>query len=1233
MLTKFSVKKPFTIFVAVAIVLIFGGVALSRMTPELFPSLNMPYVLVMTADPGASAEEAEKEVTDPVEQQLATLPNIKNITSISGDSYSMVTLEFNDNVNMDAISVDIRDKLEQIKGELPDNAATPVVMKINLDMMPVLVAAVSLEDGTPAQVSSLTRNELLSSLEGTEGVANITTMGLVDDGLQVVLSQDAIDDLNRRVKAQINAEVDKGKNKVKKGINSVKSGKNKVNKGKEKVSDGQENAADKLLEKKKELLKQKAALQAQKDTLIAQKQNLPTLLELAKDLESLYEVGTPEAIAQAEELLKESGYASAEDLNAAIEKLEAIDTTQYDSSIEAIEEGLAAIETQESSLSFSMGKSYSDLSSAQSTLDSTLSQLESTLKEIEDSRDAALAGGDLDNIITMDNVKAILEAQNFAMPAGYVTDGKADILVSVGDKITDSGEMENLILFDLDIDGVDPIRVRDIAAVVPAASKTETSARIDGENGGLLTFSKQSTYPAATVANNILDRFEELEKKHEGLHFTTLMNQGDYIKIVITSVLRNLLLGGILAILILLFFLRDIRPTIITAISIPVSVVFALAMMYFSGVTLNMISLSGLAVGIGMLVDNSIVVIENIYRLRSMGYSLVQSAVSGAVQVAGAITASTLTTICVFAPIVFVDGMTKDIFVDLALTVVYSLMASLFIALTLVPAMAKGMLVKTPKNTVLGQKGRVVRKYREISAWSLYHKKWILIGAVVLLIASAGLLLTKGFEYMPSMSSPQISADITMPEGSTLEETAAANDEMMEAVRKIDGVETVGDMLASGSMVTMSQDSGEQNVTKTSMYIVLDEKKAEQGKVVAKTLKSFEKKYGCTVVTSEDTDMSSMMGGSDVSIKLFSDDLDDLRTSAERVEERMGEMNGLEDISDIEENSTEELHVSVDKNYAMTEGLTVAQIYQQIAAKLKKEETATTIKADDGNIDVTVENSTSDFTRGQLEEMKLTVEKKDGKKEKIRLTDVADIENDFSLKEINHDDKKRCINVTASLKDGYNATKMTSLIRRAINEEHLVSDGVTVEYAGQNEEIMDAMRQLVQMMLIGMLLVYLIMVAQFQSVRSPLIVIFTVPLAYTGGMLALLVCGQVFSVIAMFGMVMLMGIVVNNAIVLVDCINRFRLEGMELDEAIIHGGAVRMRPVIMTAMTTVLGLMPLALGIGNGAEMVQPLAIVCIGGLLYGTATTLLVIPVMYRLIARRRMEKIQDEELEILNV
>ncbi|MFQ7473926.1 MAG: efflux RND transporter permease subunit, partial [Anaerovoracaceae bacterium] len=428
------------------------------------------------------------------------------------------------------------------------------------------------------------------------------------------------------------------------------------------------------------------------------------------------------------------------------------------------------------------------------TIEATVNQLQSALSEMESSKEAALSSADMTGVLTMENISAILNAQNFSMPAGYITDGEAEVLVSVGDKIKDKGELENLILFDMGIDGVEPIKLSDVATVSYTDNNSETYAKINGNNGVLMSFTKQSSYATAVVSENISEKFSQLENEYDNLEFTMLSDQGEYINIVINSVLQNLLLGALLAILILMFFLRDIRPTVITAVSIPLSVIFAIVLMYFSGVSLNMISLAGLAIGVGMLVDNSIVVIENIYRLRSMGYSKIQSAVSGAVQVSGAITASTLTTICVFVPIIFVNGMTKDIFVDLALTVAYSLLASLIIALTLVPAMAKGMLVKEAKETVLNQSGRTIEKYRSIVKWSLNHKKTVLIIAVAMLFASVGLALSKGFVFMPSMSTPQISATVQMPEESTLKETSDTTDKIVDEIRKVDGVNTVGAM-------------------------------------------------------------------------------------------------------------------------------------------------------------------------------------------------------------------------------------------------------------------------------------------------------------------------------------------------------------------------------------------------------------------------------------------------------
>ncbi len=1217
---KFSVKKPFTVFVAAIIVAVFGFVAVYKMTPDLFPEIDTPYAMVMTTYPGATAEEAEKQITDPMEEQLATLNNIKNVTSYSYDNYSMVALEFTDDVNMDAASVDIRDKIDQIKGNLPESAGTPLVMKIDMNMMPVTVAAVSMKDMSNADVSDFTRENLETKLKGITGVASVTSMGMVDDGMRIVLSQEKIDQVNEEISAAIEREYNKGENKIKSGISKAKSGKKKIEKGKKNLS--------KLGTTYEQLKDSKQELEKAKETTEEQYAQAKALME---GYSQAVDSKNPELIAYYEQMLADSGF-TPEDLEANIVELESALQT-LDGQLAAVDDALKQMKDNNAD-SFTLGTGYADLAASESTLDSVVSQLQQSLSELEGSKQAAIDSADMTGVLTMENVSAVLNAQNFSMPAGYVTDDEATLLVSVGDKIKDESEIRNLILFDMDIEGVDPIRLYDIGSVTYIADDSDTYARIDGDNGVLLSFTKQSTYATATVSDNVQDKFRELEKKHSGLKFTTLMDQGEYIHVVIKSVLQNLLLGAILAILILLFFLRDIRPTIITAVSIPMSVIFALALMYFSGVTLNMISLSGLAIGIGMLVDNSIVVIENTYRLRSLGYSVVQAAVSGASQVAGAITASTLTTICVFAPIVFVDGMTKDIFTDLALTVTYSLLASLIIALTLVPAMSKGLMKNTPKKTILSQNGRVISRYKGLVNKALDHGKLVVAGAFVLLLASGALLLVKGFEFMPAMSTPQISATIQMPENTELKETARVNDAIANEIRKVDGVQTVGAMLSSETMGVLGASAVENDYTQTTMYIVLDEDKAEQGALIKKKMDAFAKKYNCEITTSADTDMSTMMGQSEISITLYGDDLDELRTTAISVEDKMRSMGSMEQISDIKDNSTKELHVSVDKNEAMKYGLTVAQVYQQIADRLSKDKDATTITKDGKTIDVSIGHSSKDeLTRKELEALVLHIDKKDGSKDKVRLTKIADVLDDYTLKQIDHTDQKRSYTVTASLKDGYNVTKVTSSIRRALNEDRLVPPEIEVDYGGQNEEIMKAMKQMLLMLAVGFLLVYLIMVAQFQSMRSPFIIIFTVPLAFTGGMLALLITNQVLSIVSMMGFVMLMGIIVNNGIVLVDCINRFRLEGMEKREAIIQAGAVRMRPIIMTAATTILGLLPLAIGLGTGAEMVQPVAIACVGGFIYATVTTLFIVPIMYNRFSRKHMEKIEDEELEIVTV
>lgn len=1210
MLSKFSVKKPFTVLVAVVVILVFGIVSFTKMTPDLFPSINMPYAIVMTTYPGASPEEVEAQVTEPLEEQLASLNNMKSIASVSNESYSMIMMEFSEDVNMDSLSVDIREKIDLISGSWDEMIGEPLIMKINPDMMPVTVAAVSIKGMDDTETSAFVKENIMSKLEGIDGVAGVSATGMISEDIQVVLSQEKIDAVNAKTSGAILSQFGYAKEQINNGLAQAQNGQNQIESGKSAIIDAQTSSAEQI--------------EAARVQLKQSRQQLVDLKEVVVKIQA-YEAAGNTAAAEA---LKQQLAAGGVDVS------NLPGSKQIDAQISAIDTALSQLNIQQSQTSATLSNQMSELTGTSAVLQSTISQLQSTLAEVQTQQDAAVNSANLTGILTMSNVSAILGAQNFSMPAGYVTDGSNEIMVSVGDKITDIEEMKNLVLLDMGIEGLEPVKLSDIADVTYVDNAAETYAKINGQNGVLLTFTKQSSYATAEVADNILAEFEELSDEYDNVTFSTLSDQGEYIHLIVNSVLQNLLLGALFAILILWFFLRDIRPTFITAISIPISVIFAIALMYFSGVTLNMISLSGLAVGVGMLVDNSIVVVENIYRLRSLGYNRIQAAISGAAQMAGAITASTLTTICVFVPIIFVDGLTRQIFTDMALTIGYSLMASLIIALTLVPAMARTFLVKDTKNAMLSAESRPLKKYREIIEYALDHRKLVIIVSVVLLIASCGAALARGFAYMPEMSTPQISVTIQMPEDSQLTDTAEVTDVVSEAMLKHEEVDTVGAMLASDTAGTLgiSTDAA-KDVTSISMYVILKDGELDHLDEITDEIESFGKKYNCEITAMGSTDIMSIMGGSGVQIKIYSDDLDELRDTGMKITSRLTEVEGLTEITDLNEDSTPKLQISIDKNKAMEQGLTVAQVYADIAGQLSSSKTATSITKNGSGTDVIVSSGEEEtMSRTDLENMEISVSKQDGTAEKVKLTSIAEIKEGKALSVINHEGLKRVLTVSGALKEGYNITHVTNDAKDAVAELD-IPEGTAVEFQGENETIIDAMKQMLLLLILGMLLVYLVMVAQFQSLRSPFIVMFTIPLAFTGGMLALLISGQEVSVIALLGFVMLVGIIVNNGIVLVDTINRFRLEDeMERREAIIEAGVVRIRPVLMTAATTILGLIPMALGFGEGAEMVQPVAIVAIGGLLYATIMTLVVVPVMYSLLSKKHMVKIKKEDMEVVD-
>ncbi len=856
-------------------------------------------------------------------------------------------------------------------------------------------------------------------------------------------------------------------------------------------------------------------------------------------------------------------------------------------------------------------------------------------------------------------ISNILKAQNFAMPAGYINESDgSQYLVKIGDKIDNAEILKNLVLFDLKIDGMDPVKLSDVADVFVTDNSDEVYASVDGKDGVILTFQKQNNFATAKVAESIQEKFVSITEENSNVRFIELMNQGDYIHLIVNSVIKNLLQGAVFAIIVLLLFLKDVRPTFIIACSIPISVIFAVALMYFTGITLNLISLSGLAIGVGMLVDNSVVVIENIYRLKNKGYSAVQASVSGAKQVAGAITASTLTTVCVFAPIVFVEGITKTLFVDMALTIGFSLGASLIVALTVVPAMTSRMMKNSkPVSTKIFDK--VQAAYAKSVKVVLRFKVVALLAVVIALGASAYGAYSKGVSFMPEMDSTQVSVDLEMPDGTKLDDTVKVSEEIMETIGKMDDVETVGAMLSSGqaAMFGLNIDA---STTQVSMYVILKEDKKRTSQSIAAEINSMyeDKEYKVTASGSQ-MDLSAL-GGSGVTLRIVGNDIEKLQETAVKAAEKLGKVEGIGEVDDGIDNPSPELKITVNKEKAMLNGLTVAQVFGDIAKSLSDSSKATTITTNGKDFDIIVEKGEEgSITKDNIKDYKFKIvdmaaagntdetaafdmaEEKDEnedeekeeepKKEEVALSEIAEIEETTTLSAISRRDHKRYITVSGTIADGYNVG-LVSRDAESQFENFELPDGFTLEFDGENETIMESMKQLGLMLALAVVLIYLIMVAQFQSFKSPFIVMFTMPLAFTGGFLALIITGKELSVIGLLGFVMLSGIVVNNGIVLVDYINQLRLEGMEKREAIAEAGATRLRPILMTAITTILGLIMMAVGKEMGSDMVQPIAVVTIGGLVYATFTTLFIIPIIYDIFNKKEMKKIDNSELEFID-
>ena len=1443
MLSRLSVKKPMTIFVAVVLVLILGVMSFINMTTDLLPNMDLPYAIAYTTYIGASPEQVEQSVTKTLEQALATTSGVKNITSVSQENVSIVVLEFEEGTGMDSAMIEMNASLDQISGSLPDGAGSPVLMKINPDMLPIMVLAVDSDDMAREELSQFTSSAVIPALERVDGIASVSGSGLVESQIRVELDQSKIDALNARVLEAVDSSLAEAEKQLKTSRKQVEEGKKKLEeqsgtaysqlvsavlqlesvRDQTSIGSSVTSAEVAVLKKTLEQYEQMVSLrdrcteqeqsakeslstleyarllrlQSRRETLrttlrtaqnavtraetalkkLGSKAAIEQDLQNAKDARDAAQKAYDAAAAAAPERLKDdAGWqallaqqtekqgkidaieqeladlrgrldaadeverlvlqaqitAKEAELAAARSDLESVKAQQtayivqhdeptaaaaaeLEAAVQQVTEAQgrltaweqaeqtltdakknaeqAAAELEENTaeiialLGETEGKQWIELhdeiqdgyggktglesainalepripelkkelataEDSQKELAKALTQLNSALGELEtgkmelsqqlilatlqlqqaeqaldsaeeqfrQQRDAAYKAAGLDGILTQSTISQLLMAQNFSMPAGYIQSGEGQLALKVGNRFADLQELQSWVLFDYSVGEIGAVHLSDIAEVRLADNAEELYAKINGNDGVLLTVQKSSVASTSGACENLYAAMEKLEEKYDGLHLTALSDQGQYIDLVISSVLENLLFGALLAVAVLMLFLRDFRPTVIVALSIPVSLLLAVVLMYFTGVTLNIISLSGLALGVGMLVDNSIVAIENIYRLRQLGYNAASAAVHGCRQIAGAITASTLTTVCVFAPILFTSGLTRQIFADMGLTIAYSLGASLLVALTLVPALSGKILTRDAagekRNRLID---RMIGSYEKLLGKVLRHKAPVLLGAVALLVASALLAVSMGTAFMPEMDSPQVSVSIEMPEDATQSDSREMCDAVLERILTVKGVDTVGAMEGQ-SMMSMG--------SSLSIYVLLGDDRSATSQEIAKQIEAACTDLDCTVTANGSTMDMSMMTGSGIQLSVTGDDMDTLRAAATGLAEALSTVDGIASVSDGQEESSTEVRIVVDKAKAVRYNLTVAQVYQQVAAAVLSQTTATYITVENNDLPVVVVPDQSGITtRETLEELRITGTK-DQEDCEVRLSEIATVTEAASAASIRRENQARTVTVSAQIADGYNIGLVSREVEKVL-ADYEMPEGCSFAIEGENEMIQSTMSDLILMIALAVAFIYLIMVAQFQSLLSPFIVLFTIPLAFTGGLLGLWITGKELSVIAMLGFLMLAGVVVNNGIVFVDYANQLRLEGMERTEALVQTGRDRIRPILMTAMTTIFGLVTMALGLGAGGDMLQPLAIVTIGGLAYATLLTLFIVPAIYDIFLKKDPKKIVIEEVE----
>ena len=1274
---KFSVKKPFTVLVAVVMVLILGFVAITKMQTNLLPDVSTPYLMVVTVYPGASPERVESEVSDVLENSL-TVPGVSKITATSAENYSLLLMEFTDDTDMNSALVKVSNKLDQAKSDLPDTCLTPSIIEYSLNMNAFMTVAVSREGSDIYKLSDFVKDTMVPYVQRKGGVSSVSSSGLVEKLVQVQLNQEKINEINARLLELIDAKLADARAQLDSAEAQIAAGRREYEKqmknfgntvsnsvmGSMSVEVG--NAVDVVRRQAQALLESvnsliavvkepeiQQALIEVRDGLqkVVNKFNetgmrdIDSLIEIVSELRTITDKLTMALQKLQERVNAETGTegSTAEDLANEMQLQDSLNVvySTLESTIKAMDnvpQLMGEFSNALGSFSQQQLNAYMQFTEAREMLNEYEKQLETAKQEYETAKATALAQADVAKQLDINTLAQLIYAQNFSMPAGYVQDKDGQSwLLKVGEEYSSVKDIAGALL--LHVDGYGDVRLSDVADVEVIDNAADSYTRLNGQQASVLKIYKNSTSSASDVSDNCLEAFRELEAQYDGLHVVVLSNQGNYITIIIKSILTSMAVGAALAIIVLAVFLKDIKPTLVVGISIPLSVLFAVVLMYFTGLDMNIMTLAGLSLGIGMLVDNSVVVIENVYRLRSRGVPAARAAVQGTKQVGMSVVASTLTSVCVFLPVVFSSSLVRSLMLPMSLCIGYCLMASLIVAVTVVPAAASTVLKKAePKRLVWFEK--IQDKYARSLDWCLTHRALPLIAAVILLAFSAAQVMSMGVELLPAITSNEATITLSTDDSLDKERSFETAGRVVEAVMAVDNVEEVGittDTSMAGIDVSQlglpSQITDLLNAANSygsyKINVMLKEdlssKEIEKARQALKAAAESVENCTASVEIAGMQELTSQLTGG-LSVKIYGADADTLTQLSEKVVEMVNDTEGFANATNGLGAGDATIILKIDRDKVRSYGLTVAQVYQQIAAKLTTTTTAQTpVTVDGTTMNVKITDNLDPVTKENM--MELTFETSvltaDGITETgtCTLADIATWETGTAPDSVTSENQTQFVTVTADTLEGYNTTVQSRVLQKKLDAFALSSEmpeGCSFSLGGESENVDFMVNEMIQWMALALPFVYLVMVAQFQSLLSPFIVLFTVPLAFTGGLLGLMFTGQQLTMISLMGFIVLMGTVVNNGIVFVDYANQLRLGGMERRAALVATGKTRMRPILMTTLTTVLAMLQMVFSDDMASQLMSGMAIVIICGLSYATLMTLYIVPILYDILFKK---------------